>query len=174
MSLHQVEKHMSYEILFKALLFAVVKMASFPGCMTFIPQNLGNWGGKGQQSCHQMGTCTHWRKQPTGSSWKSMIQCWALHMGRQNMQKYSPPTLRCIESSTVSGWREISTLYFYSETHWSPAVRPVQPQDENFLGGWPKQETVLLKRLLRRWSQDPPNSAWQEDKKMNTNSNSRG
>lgn len=86
----------THELLFKALLFAVVKMASFPGCLTFIPQNLGSWGEKGQLSCHQMETCTQWRKQPTGISWKSMIQCWVLHMGRQNMQKYRPPTYRTV------------------------------------------------------------------------------
>lgn len=122
MSPHQVEKHVSYELLFKALLFAVVKMASFPGCMTFIPHNPGSWGEKRQQSCHQMETCTQWRKQPAGTSWKSTIQCWVLHMGRQNMQKYRPQTYRIywVQHSQQVEWND---SLFYSEIQWSSTVK---------------------------------------------------
>lgn len=102
MSPHQVEKHMSYEILFKALLFAVVKMASFPSCMTFIPHNLGSWGEKEQQSCHQMETCTQWRKTANRNLMKvndSVLS--PAHGNAEHAETQVTNIEDCIESSTV-------------------------------------------------------------------------
>lgn len=44
MNPHQVEMNMNYELLYKELLFAVVKMASFSGCVNFISFSLESWG----------------------------------------------------------------------------------------------------------------------------------
>lgn len=52
MSSHQVEMNVSYELLYKALLFAVVKTVSFPACVFHI-LCYGELGRQiGLQSCH--------------------------------------------------------------------------------------------------------------------------
>lgn len=43
---YKVEKQISYELLFKVLLFAVVKMTSCHSCMSFRPYNLESRGDR--------------------------------------------------------------------------------------------------------------------------------
>lgn len=150
-------------------------MASFPGCMTFIPHSLGSWGEKGQQSCHQMETCTHWRKQPAGASWMSNFQCWVLHMGRQNMQKYRPPTYRTVLRTAASGWEEITLCYtqeYTDDLYWN---WDCSASRRGFFWGRTQVRVNTSEKIIDKmelWSSQQCMAGRQETK--NTNSNSRG
>lgn len=116
MSPRQVEKHMSYELLFKALLFAVVKMASFPSFMSFIPYNLESWGDRQACKAALNGDPYRLRQMANRNLMKFNNSMKSPAAGKEEAHAaiQAISILGCIGGSTVSRWREINIPLYWA------------------------------------------------------------